>query len=194
MTLSDIFVVCNIKLIYDPVNSQMIHVFEDIFSKLPVVLNSDQYSIVINVMTKYANNGHFPCTLLIRGQFVRDSSAIYADGMYSLYVLDLKTTNTYLDIVGTNAVLRDELTDTIVEIDGLPDEDFERFSADINQLLQNGYDFSKEGYNRISIIGNLKEVGSKIIYSNDDALLMNVTPVLISTLFNYTQRNNYNDY
>ena len=188
MIIHDIFTVCDVSMLYDMKRGQMSHVFTDISTGAHVLLDPIQYQICNTVMTQYAQSGLFPSTICMRGHFLHDSMNIYADSLDSLFVVNLKITNMYVTIKDGLLVFRDEKTDLEVEVDGLPEEEYQQFSSELYTLTCKGCDFSKDGYDRVAIVGNIQEIGDKIIYSCDDALAINVTPALISMLFNYTQR------
>lgn len=188
MVIHDIFTVCDISMLYDMKCGQMSHVFTDISTGLQVLLDPIQYQICNKVMTQYAQSGLFPSTILMRGHFLYDSMNIYVDSLDSLFVVNLKITNMYVITRNGLAVFKDEKTDLEVEVDSLPEDEQKKFTSELYALTSKGCDFSKNGYDRVSIVGNIQEIGDKIIYSCDDALAINVTPALVSMLFNYTQR------
>lgn len=196
MTVNDIFTVCHMSIIFDIKSGQMMHHFTDISSNLPVMLNSQQYAICIQLMHQYTSQlkDYFPSTICMSGHFVHDSSAIYVTRLDSVYLVNLQTTNTYIDIVGETATFRDEKTDMPVEIDDFPDEEYAKFSADIIGMILQGYDFSKQGYDRITMFGNIKNMDdNKILYSYDKALLVCPTLDFVSIIFNSIQRRDYNN-
>lgn len=196
MTVNDIFTVCHLSMIFDIKSGQMMHKFTDISSNLPVMLNPQQYATCIQLMRQYTSQlkDYFPSTICMSGHFVHDSSAIYVARLDSVYLINLQTTNTYIDIVGENATFRDEKTDMPVEIDDFPDEEYAKFSADIIGMILQGYDFSKQGYDRITMFGNIKNMDdNKILYSYDSALLVCPTLDFVSIIFNSIQRRDCNN-
>lgn len=191
MIVQDIFIVCSTSMIFDPKSGQMSHYLTDIFSGLPVMLTDQQYQVVLKAMHVCTDKGHYPSTICIQGHFLHDSEAIYVTSMYLVMVMNQKVTTMYLDIKGDDAYFIDEKTGIKVEIDGIPDETLNRFQAELAALILQGHDFSKDGYDRIAIMGNIKEIEDSLVYYYDESLIMNVTPFLVSTLFNFIQRSNY---
>ncbi len=188
MTVNDIFTICRMSMIYNPTNGQILHRFTDICSNLPVLLDPAQYNICVQTMKQYTNDSFFPSAICLSGHFVHDSSAIYADCISSIYMINLNITTTYIDIVNETATFRDEITDLPVVIDNFPDEEYTRFSAELIGLTLQGYDFSKEGYDRIIIAGNIRSIDNNIIYKYDKSILASPTLDFVNIMFDSIQR------
>lgn len=191
MIVQDIFIVCSTSMVFDPKSGQMSHYLTDIFTGLPVILTPEQYQIVLNAMKVCTDKGHYPSTICIQGHFLHDSEVIYVTTMFLVMVLNQRVTTMYLEIQNGEAYFIDEKTGIKVEVNGLPEADLKRFQSELATLTIQGNDFSKEGYDRISVLGNIEKIGDSIVYTYDRSFIMQVTSCLVNTLFNSIQRSNY---
>lgn len=187
MLNANMFIVCNVSLKYNS-DGSITRQYTDVLTDLPLYLSFKQTQILESALDQYIEMGYFPCTLCIRAKCIFEDDFIYVQELYSIYETDLKITKMYLDL---NATFVDIKSNLIVDIDGMPEDKYTELLSELVNLGLQGFDFSKDGSVSICIIGNIKEVNDTIVYDYDESLIIDTTPSLVSTLYKYTQRSNY---
>lgn len=183
MNVSDMFVVCTISYVYTPEISQVL--FTDILSNKPLILNESQLQVVNNSLISYTEERDcLPTNVCFLGRLVRDSEHIYAIDLHSMQIITLQCHNCYLERVEKGIALVDEITHIKI---GFVDRDNE-YMPSIQKVIHGAYtdkdcDFSRDGYDRITCIGNANLRNEILYYELDNSFYMNTPAEVTNQLF-----------
>ena len=177
--LSDVLRICRFNMIYK--DNKVTYCFVDVLSELCVEINPEIIPELFENIQFYGNNsGLFPTTILLMGHFVQDSVKIYADTLYCYILTSFTAHKCYID----NCILYDIKTDQRILIESSFN------NTELNNIIQDlqnqGQDFSKNGNNVVLIFGRIKEMtGNNIMYKDDDGLLVGPLSNVYLSIYNF---------